>query len=134
MGIVLTMLFFGNISKAQIYSQGKNINSQHTFYLNVELVKKPQGPSGFIAKVDFYGRRKDVEWYLKEGVEHKIFEDKDQMIAYLDANGWIYLKSDYVKARSSSVIRERYYFRKSMEKLSAEYETDATIKGILISE
>lgn len=107
---------------AQIYAQGKNLNKQPAFFINVELDKKPLDPSRYLAKVDFYGKRRDLDWYLKEGVEHKSFVDKSEMISYLEENGWFYLKTESVRYRSSSKVKKRYLFRKSMMELKAEHE------------
>ncbi len=115
-----------NMAKAQIHAQGKNLNNLDIFFLNVELVSKPMDPARFHAKVEFHGRRTNVDWFLKEGVNHKSFENEEGLIIYMEKNGWIYLESQKVKASNSNVIRKRYLFRKSMEKLKLEYE-DSTI-------
>lgn len=109
-------------AKAQIYSQGKNLNNEKAFFLQLELVQKPNDPAKFHAKVDFYGRRRDIDWYLKDGVEHKAFYDKAGVIAYMENNGWFYLKTERIKAKSSKIIKERYLFRKSMERLKQDQE------------
>lgn len=119
---IIVVLFCWKNSDAQIYSQGKNLNNQNTFFLNVELKTKPLDASKFHALVNFYGKRKDVDYYLKEGVEHKSFADKDNLIAYMEDNGWYYLQTEKLKARSNDRIRTRYLFRKSMMRLSEEHE------------
>ena len=118
-----------NMAKAQIYSQGKNLNNLDIFFLNVELVNKPMDPSRFHAKVDFHGRRQNVDWYLKEGVSHKSFENEEDVISYMEKNGWIYLESQNVKASNGNLVRTRYLFRKSMKKLKLEYEDTTTNEG-----
>jgi len=84
---IILCLFFWNNSDAQIYSQGKNLNDQNTFFVNVELKEKPLDLAKYLAKVDFYGKRKDLDFYLKEGVEHKSFDNKDALIGYMEENG-----------------------------------------------
>ncbi|NJN25177.1 MAG: hypothetical protein HC819_03940 [Cyclobacteriaceae bacterium] len=129
LGMAVAMLLFWNTSKAQIYAQGKNLNNQNVFSINLELVKKPLDPAKFIAKADFYGRRRDIDWFLKEGVEHKTFSDEADLIAYMESNGWFYLSKDNIKARSSKVVRQRYHFRKSMAQLRQDHEANASNKS-----
>ena len=119
------MCFFVSNLKAQIYSQGKNINRENVYFLEVELVPKPMDPSKYHAAIDFSGKRQDIVWLLKQGVEHKAFSGQDEMIGYLLNNGWFYLgrhveKSDYINGNGY-----KYYFRKSMIQLAAEYEEQA---------
>ena len=124
------LLFFWNNSFAQIFSQGKNLNRQNTFFVNVELKEKPLDPSKYHAKIDFYGKRKDVDYYLKEGVEHKAFKHVDDMIDYMQDNGWFFLKNEKLKARSNGRIRNRYLFRKSMTSLKEEHEEASSKNAI----
>jgi len=119
---IVGLLFSWNNSFAQIFSQGKNLNNQNTYFVNVELKEKPLDRTKYLAKVDFYGKRKDVDFYLKEGVEHKSFDDKDALIVYMEENGWYYLKNEHLKARSNGRIRTRYLFRKTMAQLKIEHE------------
>lgn len=78
----------------------------------------------FIAKVDFYGKRKGIDYYLKAGAIHKSFEDKDDLIEYMEENGWFFLKSQLLRARSNGVERKTYYFRKSMAALQKEHQAE----------
>ena len=126
LGIAIVLLLW-DTANAQIYSQGKNLNNQKAFFLNVELVKAPLDPSKYLAKVDFYGKRKDSEWYLKSGPVHKSFVDKTDLIAYLENNGWIYLKTEVFKSKSNKVIRERYSFRKSMGRLKEDQDEQVSL-------
>jgi len=123
-GIVLCL--FSYSVKAQIYAQGKNINKGNVFYVEVELVPKPMDPNRYHAAINFYGRRGDVDWYVKEGVEHKAFLNSDEMIQYFEDNGWFYLKKRNGRSMfNARLATDRYYFRKSMEKLSSEYNEQA---------
>lgn len=116
------LLFLFTMAKihAQIYSQGKNINNENVFYVEIELVPKPRDPGKFHASIDFYGQRNDVKWFLKEGPEHKAFTDQTSLIAYMSDKGWIFLGADEIGSNSVG-NRVRYAFRKSMFKLYAEY-------------
>ena len=120
-GIMGILLFWQN-SQAQVYSQGKNLNRQNTFFMDVELKEKPLDPSKYHAKVNFYGKRKDLDFYLKDGVEHKSFDDGQDMIKYMEDNGWFFLKNERLKSRSNGKTRNKYFFRKSMSKLKEEHE------------
>ncbi len=127
--MVLAIILLGwNTSEAQIYAQGHNINNLHVFSVNLEMVKKPLDPSKLLAKVDFYGKSSDADWYLKEGVEHKSFDDDKGAIAYMEGNGWIFLKKELIKSKSGKIVRERYVFRKSMEMLKQENEEQVSTK------
>jgi hypothetical protein len=119
------MLLISHYSTAQIFAQGKNINNENIFSITTELVPKPMDPGKYHASISFYGQRGDIKWYLKEGVEHKVFIDKRELIAYLEENGWFYLHS--IKPKNSTVNseREKHLFRKSMEQLARENEIDA---------
>ncbi len=118
---IIALFFISQSANAQIYAQGKNINDL-TFFLQVELVEKPMEKDLFLAKIYFKGQRKDVDWYLKKGkgVEYKAFLNNNELINYMEDNGWLYLKKVRVKPRYSSVIKIRYLFRKSMSQLSEE--------------
>ena len=116
------MLFLYQNSNAQIYSQGINLNKQNTFFLDVELKEKPLDRSKYLAKVNFYGKRKDIDYYLKSGVEHKSFDNELDMIKYMEDNGWVFLKNERLQARSNGKVRNKYFFRKSMSKLKVEHE------------
>lgn len=112
--------------EAQIFAQGKNINKENVYFVEVELVPKPMDALKYHASINFYGRRGDVDWYVKEGVEHKAFANSDEMIRYFNDNGWFYLKKLEARSKTShSGTTYRYYFRKSMEQLSAEYSNEA---------
>ena len=126
LGIAIVLLLW-DTANAQIYSQGKNLNNQKAFFLNVELVKAPLDHSKYLARVDFYGKRKDIEWYLKSGPVHKSFVDKTDLIAYLENNGWFYLKTEVFKSKSNEVIRERYSFRKSMDRLKEDHDEHVSL-------
>ena len=126
LGIAIVLLLW-DTANAQIYSQGKNLNNQKAFFLKVELVKAPLDPSKYLAKVDFYGKRKDVEWYLKSGPVHKSFVDKTDLIAYLENNGWFYLKTEVFKSKSNEIIRERYSFRKSIDRLTEDHDEQVSL-------
>ena len=119
--VILFCCIWNNVD-AQIYSQGKNINNLKAFSINVELNSKPLDPSKYHAKIDFYGKKKGLEYYLKEGVEHKSFNDDKDLIAYLENNGWFFVKKESIKARSNGKERVKYFFRKSMKSLSEEQE------------
>ncbi len=119
MGVILCLS--ANYSFSQIHSQGKNINKEHVYSITVELEPKPHSPGKFHAFIDFYGRRKEVKWYLKSGVEHKAFDSKDDMIAYLEDNGWFYLKTEVKRTSKLLPPHKKYYFRKSMDQLAREY-------------
>lgn len=119
------MLLFWQNSQAQVYSQGKNLNRQNTFFMDVELKEKPLDHSKYLAKVNFYGKRKDLDFYLKDGVEHKSFDDEQDMIKYMEDNGWFFLKNERLNAKSNGKVRNKYFFRKSMSKLKEEHEEDA---------
>lgn len=114
------LCLFANFSVAQIYSQGKNINKGNVYFVQVELVQKPADPGKYHASIEFSGRRKDVAWYLKEGVEHKAFSDKEDLISYLSDNGWIYLKSEIQGNSKNPLTNTKFHFRKSMEQLAQE--------------
>ncbi len=128
--MVFAIILMGwNTANAQIYAQGQNINNLHVFSINLEMVEKPLDPSKFLAKVDFYGRDRNVDWYLKEGVEHKSFNDDKEAISYMEDNGWIFLKKELVKSKSGHLVRERYLFRKSMEMLKQDNEEQVSTKN-----
>lgn len=118
-----------NISFAQIFSQGKNINNEKVFSIKVEMEPKPMDQGKYHAILEFYGQRKDIKWYLKEGVEHKAFINEDDLIAYMRKNGWIYLQKEVTASSRTHNVREKYVFRKSMNKLSQEHEQQTTVNG-----
>ena len=114
------LLFISNYSFAQIFAQGKNINKENVFSVTTELVPKPMDPGKYHASISFYGQRRDISWFLKDGVEHRVFADKDELITYMEDNGWFYLHSIKQKSNASHSGPERHLFRKSMEQLSRE--------------
>lgn len=85
-------------------------------------------PTKLLAKVDFYGRDSKADWFLKEGVEHKSFNDEKEAIAYMEGNGWIFLEKELVKSKSGHVVQEKYLFRKSMEMLKQDHEEQVSTK------
>lgn len=123
------MCFLSNYSFAQIYAQGKNINNEKIFSLTVELEPKPLDPGNFHAIIHFYGQRNDVKWYLKDGVEHKAFGSKEELVEYMEDNGWFYLNTRTTSTTTSQTVHEQLVFRKSMERLSTEYSDQANIKN-----
>lgn len=125
----LGILLMWQNSQAQIYSQGKNLNRQNTFFVDVELKEKPLDASKFLAKVNFYGKRKDIDFYLKDGVEHKSFDDELDLIKYMEDNGWFFLKDEVLKARSNSRTKSKYFFRKSMSVLKEEHEESSMLSN-----
>jgi hypothetical protein len=127
LGIVIC--FFSNYSFAQIYAQGKNINNEKIFSVAVELEPKPLDPGNYHAFIEFYGQRKEVKWYLKDGVEHKAFGSKEELVKYMEDNGWIYLNTRTTSKRISQNVHEKLVFRKSMQRLSSEYSDQANIKN-----
>ena len=120
---VIGLILIAQAANAQIYAQGKNVNDL-TFFLQVELVEKPMEKGLFLAKVYFHGQRKDVDWHLKKGVDYVTFHDNNELIKYMESNGWLYLKKVRVKPRYSSMVKIRYLFRKNMAKLSEEEEAE----------
>ena len=126
LGIAI-VLFLWDIANAQIYSQGKNLNELKAFFINVELVKAPLDPSKYLAKVDFYGKRKDVEWYLTSGSVRKSFNDNTELITYLENNEWYFLMTEVLKSKSNVIIRERYSFRKSMDRLKEDQDEQVSL-------
>ena len=117
-GVIL--LFISNYSIAQIFAQGKNINQENIFSLTAELVPKPMDPGKYHASITFYGQRRDISWYLKDGVEHKVFGNIDEFINYMEDNGWFYLQTMKQKSYQHRLSQEKYLFRKSMEQLARE--------------
>jgi len=115
---VLSLFFLVNRVSAQIYAQGHNINNMDVYTLNVGLEKQPNG--FYLATLDFRGRRKDVNWYIKEGAVHKSFTGEEDMIDYLGKNGWVFLEKQEVKSKSGQLLGDNYIFRKSMQQLSEE--------------
>lgn len=125
---ILTGIFICSLTpkiQAQIYTHGKNISRGNVYFLELELVPKPLDPSKYHAAIDFRGKREDVVWYIKEGVEHKAFTGQDEMIGYLLDNGWFYLGRAVEKSKLITGSSYKYYFRKSMAQLAAEYEEQA---------
>lgn len=106
--LLLLIFFLINIgAHAQIYSQGININKKNIYSISLELVKESDK---YLAKIDFYGSKKNLNYYLKNdnGIEHKTFIDYKEMIVYMERRNWIlYDKKD-----------NKYYFRKNMSELS----------------
>jgi hypothetical protein len=119
------LLTISNYSIAQIYAQGKNINNENVFSLTTELIPKSMDPGKYHASIAFYGQRGDVQWYLKEGVEHKVFVNKQELIAYMEENGWFYLHDIKLEQYLIHSVGERQLFRKSMEQLSREQREEA---------
>ncbi|MDZ7606560.1 MAG: hypothetical protein U5K79_13450 [Cyclobacteriaceae bacterium] len=115
-GILLLLVEHPNA--AQIYAQGHNINNMSIYTLSVVLVKQPNG--SFLASLDFRGRRKDVVWYIKEGVAHKAFTNTDDLMGYMSKNGWIFTERQDILSTSGQFLGDKYMFRKSMEQISAE--------------
>lgn len=128
--LILTGILLGSYLpnlKAQIYSQGKNINKEKVYFLEVELVPKPMDASKYHAAINFSGKRQDITWFIKQGVEHKAFTGQDDMIGYLLNNGWFYLGRQVGKSRYTTGNSYKYFFRKSMLQLAADYEGQANI-------
>ncbi len=124
----IVMCFISNYSFAQIFAQGKNINNENIFSIAIELEPKPLDPGQYHALIQFYGQRKDVKWYLKDGVEHKAFSSKADLVSYMEDNGWFYLNTRKTSTTTSQNVHEQLVFRKSMERLSSEYSDQANIK------
>ena len=53
--------------------------------------------------------------------------DKTDLITYLENNGWFYLKTELFKSKSNEVIRERYSFRKSMDRLKEDQDEQVSL-------
>ncbi len=123
--IGILLCFFVPNLKAQIYAQGKNINKENVYFLEVELVSKPMDVSKYHAAINFSGKRQDVVWFIKQGVEHKAFAGQDEMIGFLLSNGWFYLGRHVEKSAYITGNSYKYYFRKSMLQLAADYEEQA---------
>lgn len=128
--IWIVLLFIANTSFAQIFSQGKNINNSKVYAIQVELEPKHLDPDNYHAHIHFHGQGNDVKWYLKEGVEHKTFANKDDLISYLEKNGWIFLQTEIIGSSRNQNVCERYLFRKSMEQLSKEFEQQSQLKRV----
>ncbi len=107
---------------AQIYAQGHNVNKMNVYNISVMLEKQPEG--SYLASLDFRGQRKEVNWYIKEGAIHKAFTDEQEMISYLQKNGWIFMQKENVVSYSGEIRGEQYLFRKSMEDISTSYEEE----------
>jgi hypothetical protein len=114
----LLLLLVEHPNSAQVYAQGQNINKMNVFTLNVTLERQSNG--FYLARLDFRGRRKDVDWYIKEGAVHKSFAGEEDMIGYLGKNGWVFMEKQEIKSKSGEPLGDNYVFRKSMEQLSEE--------------
>jgi hypothetical protein len=116
--LVLGLFFLTTRVSAQIFAQGHNINKMNVYTLNVGLEKQSNG--FYLATLDFRGRRKDVNWYIKEGAVHKSFAGEEDMMEYLSKNGWVFMEKQETKSKSGQPLGDNYVFRKSMEQLSEE--------------
>ena len=109
-------------SAAQVYAQGQNINKMNVYTLSVKLEQQSNG--FYLAALDFRGRRKDVNWYIKEGAVHKSFSGEEDLVSYMGKNGWVFMDKQELKSKSGQVVGDQYIFRKFMEQLSEEEQQE----------